>query len=94
MTLFKNVNLWDVYSLYEFQYFNCPACKYKTNSKQEFIDHAFDEHPDSNEYLKKIQDGSIRDIACPWWTNRKSRKRKITDDRTKDNPYAKGIRIK
>ena len=76
MALLKSENLWDVYSLYEFQFFNCPACKYKTNSKQEFIDHAYDEHLDSNNYLKKIQDGSIRDIACPWWSSRKNRKKK------------------
>ena len=57
---------WDVESLYELQYFVCPSCHYKHGSKQDFICHAFDNHPECVIFLKKISDGSINDILCPW----------------------------
>ena len=59
-------NLWDVESLYEFQYFNCPICVYKHVSKQDFVYHTYNSHPESIEYFKKINDGSLNDILSPW----------------------------
>ena len=60
-------NPWDIQSIYEFQYFNCPSCSYKNQSKQEFVNHAYDEHPDSVSYLSSLVDvESFRDIDCPW----------------------------
>ena len=57
---------WDVASLYEYQYFNCPACSYRNDSKQEFVYHIFHNHSESVDYLKKISDGSLSDIMSPW----------------------------
>ena len=52
---------WDVESLYEFQYFNCPTCPYKHHSAQDFVDHAFNSHPESKNYPD-----SFSDILPPW----------------------------
>ena len=65
MTL-KLENPWDVESLYEFQYFVCPSCLYKHGSKQDFVCHAFDNHPECVIFFENIRDGSINDILCPW----------------------------
>merc|ERR1719433_2429559 len=65
---FKFESPWDVNSLYEFQYFNCPSCAYKDNSRQEFLNHAYKFHPDSTEYLRKISDESVYDVVPPWTT--------------------------
>ena len=56
-----NVSPWDVESLYEFQYFNCPTCPYKHHSAQDFVDHAFNSHPESKNYPD-----SFSDILPPW----------------------------
>ena len=59
------MNPWNIQSLYDLQYYNCPSCIYKINSKQEFVNHAYDFHPESEEYLRNIKDGSISDIDLP-----------------------------
>ena len=59
-------NPWKIQSLYELQYFNCPACHYKNRSNQEFINHAYESHPESIEDLKNITDISIDGVICPW----------------------------
>ena len=59
-------NPWSVKSIYEFQFFNCPSCVYKINSKQAFINHAYEIHPEATNDLNNIQDGSLSDIICPW----------------------------
>ena len=60
---------WKVQSLFEFQYFNCPSCEYKDYVIQDFIYHAFENHPESIEYLSNITDGSLEGILCPWNSN-------------------------
>ena len=57
-------NLWKFQSIYELQFFNCPACDYKDKSKQEFVDHACNLHPESVTNLMNISD--IDDMVCPW----------------------------
>ena len=64
--LLKTENPWSVESIYNFQYFICPLCIYKDVSKQSFVCHAFETHPESVNYLKNIKDGSLCDILCPW----------------------------
>ena len=59
-------NPWNIQSIFELQYFNCPSCVFKDSSKQEIIYHAFDYHPESIEYLANINDESLMDIICPW----------------------------
>ena len=60
-----NENPWNIESLYDLQYFNCPSCTYKNNLKQEFIDHAYHFHPESSWYLNNISDGSMTDVEIP-----------------------------
>ena len=48
------------------RYFNCPSCIFKNNSKQEFINHACESHPETIEHLKNIRDKSLADIVLPW----------------------------
>ena len=61
-------NPWNIESLYDLQYFNCPACDFKNGSKQTFVCHAFSDHPESVEFLKNISDQSLNNILCPWNT--------------------------
>ena len=58
-------NPWNIKSIYELQYFNCPSCKFKNHSKQLFVDHAFEFHPFAVDNLIKLKDGSINDIEMP-----------------------------
>ena len=58
-------NPWDIQSIYDLQYFICPSCDFREHSKQEFIDHVYDIHPDFVEYLKNVQDNSLADIIFP-----------------------------
>ena len=57
---------WNIQSIYDLQYFNCPACIYKINSKQEIVTHAYEYHPESIDFLANISDNSLSDIVCPW----------------------------
>ena len=66
MVTLKVESPWEVESIYDLQYYNCPCCTYKNHSKQTFVDHAFDVHPESIIFIKKISDGSLSDILCPW----------------------------
>ena len=59
-------NPWDIQSIYELQYFHCPSCVFKVHSKQEFIYHSCEFHPESIDYLSKIIDNSLSDVTCPW----------------------------
>ena len=59
----KMENPWNVHSIYEFQYFNCPTCNFKEKSKQEFVNHAYKDHSNSVIYLSNLCDA---DIVCPW----------------------------
>ena len=66
MTKYKTENPWNIQSIYDLQYFGCPSCKYSNNSKQHFVNHAYESHPDCIDYLLNIKDGSFDDILCPW----------------------------
>ena len=59
-------NPWHIQSVYEFQYFNCPVCIFKDRSKQEFIDHAINIHPESANGLSNVSDHSLSDIDWPF----------------------------
>ena len=61
-----NENPWEVESIYEFYYFNCPTCSYKHCSKQDFVNHVIEIHPESVDSLKKICDGSLSNVTIPW----------------------------
>ena len=63
-------NPWAINSIYDFynQKFNCfacPMCEFGLKSKQFFINHAFEYHPESTEHLYNISDGSIDDVKVP-----------------------------
>ena len=53
-------NPWTVSSLYQFQYFCCPSCIFRVDSKQDFVDHTTTIHPESLEHLLKIEDDSLQ----------------------------------
>ena len=56
-------NPWNIESIYELQYFNCPNCVYKNHSKQLFVDHAFFYHPQSISSLTNLKDDSLDDVV-------------------------------
>ena len=62
-------NPWNIYSIYELQFFNCPSCMFRHSSKQEIVYHAFECHPESVYYLSNISDNSLSDVSCPWNPN-------------------------
>ena len=59
-------NPWNIVSIYELQYFNCPSCNFKNHSKQEIVAHAYEFHPESINFLTKISDDSLTDVIFPW----------------------------
>ena len=66
MLFINEQNPWNIQSIYDLQHFNCPICSYKNNQKQEFINHAYEFHPESENYLKNINDGSLDDVDIPY----------------------------
>ena len=63
---YETENPWDVQSLFDFQFFNCPSCVFKVKSGQEFLDHAYQNHVESTNFLPNISDGSIEALECTW----------------------------
>ena len=63
---FQMENPWNIQSINEIQFYVCPSCSYKDHSKQKLIDHAYKIHPDSVNFLRKINDNSFCDVSCPW----------------------------
>ena len=49
-------NPWDIQSIYDLQYFVCPACIFYDPSRQELVNHACKIHPESVEFLKNIKE--------------------------------------
>ena len=66
MMSYKTENPWNIQSIYELQYFGCPSCEYRNNSKQQFVNHAYEYHPTCIDNLLNIKDDSFDDILCPW----------------------------
>ena len=56
----KVENPWHLQSIYELQYFICPSCPFRHNSKQDFINHTYESHPQVIVELENIKDGSLR----------------------------------
>ena len=59
-------NPWNIHSIYELQFYNCPCCIFKDPYKQEIINHACEFHPESVTFLQNIIDNSLEDVVCPW----------------------------
>ena len=58
-------NPWDVKSVYDLLVFKCPACIFLNTSKQKFVNHAFEDHPESIASLLNVSDGSLEDVLIP-----------------------------
>ena len=43
--------LWDVKSLEDFLYYCCPECNERKQSREGFLTHALNQHPESNDFL-------------------------------------------
>ena len=61
-------NPWDIQSIYEWQFFNCPDlnCGFKCHLKQDLLNHLYDNHIEGLLALKKITDDSLSDVTNPW----------------------------
>jgi hypothetical protein len=63
----KDDSPWSVTSIHEFQFYCCPGCEsYKSYKKQDFVNHAFQSHPEALDHLSVIRDGSLADLNLPW----------------------------
>ena len=85
---------WSIQSLFELQFFVCPSCTYKNNSKQEFVYHAFNFHPESIHKLKTINDDSISDVNCPWNDIEIKEEEILEQNNPLDDIYQNGDKIK
>ena len=56
-------NPWSVKNFDEFLYYCCPECDERNQSKELFIKHAIDKHPDSQEYIFEIKKEPSNDIT-------------------------------
>ena len=56
-------NPWNVESLEEFQYFCCPECDLKDQSKVHFLQHALERHPKSKECVLQFNEFIIKAIT-------------------------------
>ena len=77
-------NPWNVKSIYELQFFNCPDCVYINHSKQEFVIHAYESHPNVIHYFNKIEDDSLNDVNCPWNINENETKDQLIEIKSED----------
>ena len=64
--MMEMANPWNIQSIYDLQYFNCPSCIFKTHSKQKIVNHAYEFHSDSVNFLSNLKDNSLEDVICPW----------------------------
>ena len=87
----KTENPWTIYSIYDLQYFNCPTCEFKNQSKQEFIDHVYEIHPEAVEDLTNVGDDSLEDIKIPW--NQNSTEIKSEDDILAEEQFEVSLNI-
>ena len=46
---------WNVESLEDFLYYCCPECNVRNQSREDFLNHALDQHPTSKNYLIEIK---------------------------------------
>ena len=83
-------NPWSIHSIYELQYFNCPTCMFRNHSKQAFIDHAYEYHPEAVAALSNIEDGSLSDINCPWTSELDSKEIKTESQNTNATEESSG----
>jgi uncharacterized Zn-finger protein len=56
LVVIKTNNPWEVGSLEEFLFYNCPECPDKSSSRETFIHHALFSHPDSRNAILSIKE--------------------------------------
>ena len=66
VVMMEMANPWNIQSIYDLQYFNCPSCTFKNRSKQGIVNHAYQFHPESVNFLSNLSDNSLDDVMCPW----------------------------
>ena len=88
-------NPWEIDSIYELQYFNCPSCLFKDHSKQEIVNHAYEFHPNSIHHLDNIKDESLIDVICPWSVQEiKKEESNLENIETVDHQFTPQVQIK
>ena len=55
LDIVKEDNPWEVSSLFDFNYFCCPECDNKSQNRQDFINHASNNHPWVSQFLSLVQ---------------------------------------
>ena len=77
-------NPWNILSIYELQYFNCPSCGFIEKSKQTFVDHTLKCHPEAKPYLFNICDGSLDDVD--WIKEEEIKEHEVKVEHLDDEP--------
>ena len=82
-------NPWNIASIYDLQFFNCPTCDFKDYTKQELVNHAYDFHPNSIPFLINIKDESLIDVNFPWDVKDIKKEPEVELTETKENEEIK-----
>ena len=53
------INPWNVSSLEEFLYYNCPECEKKYSTKEQFVGHAVVAHKNARDTLMTILNANV-----------------------------------
>ena len=69
-SIMDTINPWEVKSLEEFLYYNCPECPDRSTNRDEFINHAWENHPKSQMTLialkmkleEEVQNGETLEV--------------------------------
>ena len=59
----KDWNPWEASSIFDFSYFCCPECDAKSQSKQDFVDHASNYHTWVRLMLRKTMQCPCQDFG-------------------------------
>ena len=57
-------NPWNVEKIEEFLYFCCPECDSRDHSQLQFIQHALENHPNSQEFVTNFNKFIVKEEAC------------------------------
>ena len=64
-------NPWDVDSIQDFQFYNCPSCVFMHKDESDFVQHALDVHPECNKFVLKLYfgEGAMEEVDKTYQQN-------------------------
>ena len=56
MNILQDLNPWNVPTLSDFMFYNCPECVYKSKDDTDFQTHAVVNHPQAKNFFEKLEE--------------------------------------